>query len=587
MPVERSNSPPPLSTHHARNEPARTSAAAQPAPSTSAGPGVPAEPLVCGLPRAPMRRRAPSWPADDSARSRAAIARCNLYVWAMTGEASQLPQRRMAVDCVLRCLDEAGPSGVLDLSGLKLGELPPYVGALSHLRSLRLAGNGLGESPDLRTFPHLRSLSLESDNLATAPDLSAQAALTRLNLGNNRIGIPPALWQCQSLQQALFEGNHLVAMPDVRGLSQLKELDLAHNRLRTVPSWIGQLPAELSIDLRGNPLTAGTIALLEQLSEAGIGPTILFPKECSESDTPASLAEQIDFWLRSQSDTSRTPLSLQAEWKLFEGEPDAGNFALLLQQLLITEDFQASDETRHALLLQVPGVLHTLARDEVLRARCFELAEDGVGSCEDRVALAFGKIGTEVLASRLIGDSSQLLALARDQFRLAHLDEIALRDSKALKGSTEDVEVVLAYRRHYAPYLELPCQPQEMRYAHLIDFDFDRLMQAVDEVNKAGAIPGALEKFTAALPFWRASLDRHAPCAQTVEYLREVLLEQLGALEDERLAPDSTLTSGAYLARQKEINASHEEKINALYERFTSDFMDALSVPAGPEARTT
>jgi len=559
------------------------------APETNAVPGVPPHVLVVALQRAPRRPHDRSAPADAPAVTRAALARDALSAWETAGGPEQHFQRRLAAHAVLRCIGEKNrrkPSDTLDLSARHLGELPPFVETLSHLRILLLSECKLGEPPELGMFPLLLALAMRINRLETAPDLHAQTGLEELDLSYNFIAIPPILAQSEFLRRISFLANRLVVMPDVRNHLYLEEFDLRGNCLRTVPNWIRDLPRGLTIDLQGNPLSAGTIVALHELSLTGRGPTILFDRVYAESERPTSLDWEIDFWLHASQRispwTAAELSALRLRWRDFAHEPDAGSFALLLNKLVDTADFQRSDATRHALLRRMPDLLAALARKNALRARCFELAEDGVGACEDRVALAFSKIQTAVLASACAGDRPKLIGLARAEFRLAHLDEIARNDKKARHGGTEEVEVVLAYRCHLTQALDLPCQPQGMLFRRYVSIGDKQLESAEHAVRSAEAMPGALAKFAAAQPFWRESLDVHPPFAQGVHVLRNLLLNRLEMLAQE----GCTLTSHQYLERQAEINASHTRELDGLYERITAGIIRAHSIAAAPNGPT-
>lgn len=558
---------------------ARSSAAASlpsPAAAPPPGPSAPDAPppalLLGGLPRAPRRRH------DHAGRAVAqSIARAALRAWAQGGDLLQQVRQGLASSGVLRCLQPTNPSRDLDLSALMLRELPPYVDTLSRLKSLLLTGNALRQPPDLSPFRELRILSIGHNQLRAAPELNAQSRLTHLSLMGNRIGIPPRLSGLKLLEEANLADNRLTAMPDVRGLERLRELDLSDNRMRTVPVWIQHLPPSLAIDLRGNPLGAAAIAHLHDLRVAGVGPRVLFPLACPESGAEASLSGQLDFWLDARPEASTQGQTLKAQWAGVQQEFNADNFALLLSELSVTADFQNSDGGRAGLVWRVSAVLESLLQDEALRAECFDIAEQGVGACGDRVALAFSDIEVAVLAHRLAGDPLALWDLARSQFRLAQVDLLALKDRDALQGTTEDVEVVLAYRRRLADVLRLPLLPGEMLYEHLVAVRPEKLEQARQEVLAAERAPGALVDYIAALPFWRTSLMRHEPdCTAAVAAAREDLLDRLQALEREAAAPGGTLTSADYAARDRQLNREHAARLDAIYAGFTAVYSEKV-----------
>ena len=169
------------------------------------------------------------------------------------------------------------------------GWLPPALGHLAHLVSLRLGGNELtGPIPvALGSLVNLESLSLWETEL-TGPipaALSRLVSLRELDLGSNRFSsnhlsgpIPPALGNLVNLERLSLQWNQLSgSVPAWLGnLAQLRRLSLDGNELTgRIPSALGSLGNLESLSLSGNELTGsipgelGSLAGLESLSLGG------------------------------------------------------------------------------------------------------------------------------------------------------------------------------------------------------------------------------------------------------------------------------------------------------------------------------
>jgi hypothetical protein len=90
----------------------------------------------------------------------------------------------------------------LDLTGMNLTELPPEIGKLTQLETLRLGldddyenpiGNNLTDLPaELAQLTNLTTLSLDNNQFTKIPAVIAKLTnLTRLDLNNNQIAIIP------------------------------------------------------------------------------------------------------------------------------------------------------------------------------------------------------------------------------------------------------------------------------------------------------------------------------------------------------------------------------------------------------------
>jgi internalin A len=178
-------------------------------------------------------------------------------------------------DCIRR------RRSVLDLSGLRLRNLPPKFAQLPPLTELNLADNCLETLPsELSQFTGLARLNLSNNPIAGLPPAIGQfsqltrldlthtplrelpaeigmlAGLARLYLDHNRLEhLPPEFARLSSLTRLGLSHNVLAAFPPALALlTKLTRLDLSHNRLKSLTPEIGSLATLTVLDLSHNPL---------------------------------------------------------------------------------------------------------------------------------------------------------------------------------------------------------------------------------------------------------------------------------------------------------------------------------------------
>ena len=163
----------------------------------------------------------------------------------------------------------------LDLSSLKLQEVPESLGELSSLQRLWLNYNQLSKVPEfLGQLSSLQRLYLSNNQLSEVPDSLGQlSSLQQLNLSNNHLSeVPEALGQLSSLQRLYLSNNQMSDVPDSLGqLSSLQRLYLSKNQLNEVPGSIGQLSSLQTLYLDYNqlnevPESLGQLGSLQTLS---------------------------------------------------------------------------------------------------------------------------------------------------------------------------------------------------------------------------------------------------------------------------------------------------------------------------------
>ncbi|XAR58763.1 Non-specific serine/threonine protein kinase [Bertholletia excelsa] len=171
--------------------------------------------------------------------------------------------------------DKEGHIITIDLSSKGLvGELPPELTTLSHLKGLLLQRNHIsGTLPSLTDMPSLQKVMLEGNNFSSVPQsfLKGLTSLVHLSIGEN-INLPPwpfpeGLKDSSMLTEIEMEAMGLTGqIPDIFGsFPTLQELRLSYNNLT------GPLPPSLAkteiVSLWLNSQKQGLSGRLDVLSE--------------------------------------------------------------------------------------------------------------------------------------------------------------------------------------------------------------------------------------------------------------------------------------------------------------------------------
>jgi hypothetical protein len=154
----------------------------------------------------------------------------------------------------LACIFQLVSLTELDLSAVRMHELPISVSSLSQLRILLLRGNSLSHLP--LSIGHLRDLH----TLDVA--------------GNRLIDLPTELGSCVSLTSLACRANRLTSLPSSFGSCiALRSLDLSFNSLVSLPSTFTQLQSLRQCDLQYNHLEVKNLPLPKQLRSPGLSPS--------------------------------------------------------------------------------------------------------------------------------------------------------------------------------------------------------------------------------------------------------------------------------------------------------------------------
>ena len=157
-----------------------------------------------------------------------------------------------------RVLEVVGDRVLPATTGNQLTDLPAEFAKLRNLRTLDLSGNPWGRLPAcLAQLSQLKKLIVIRADLTAFPDVSASLAkLQQLYLSYNQIGeIPEALAQLQNLQQLYLNSNQIGEIPEALAqLQNLQQLYLSYNQIGEIPEALAQLQNLQQLDLRYNQI---------------------------------------------------------------------------------------------------------------------------------------------------------------------------------------------------------------------------------------------------------------------------------------------------------------------------------------------
>ncbi|WP_153787505.1 NEL-type E3 ubiquitin ligase domain-containing protein [Pseudomonas sp. EMN2] len=508
------------------------------------------------------------------------------------GDAQQAQTRHRIAARLLRCWRRQSPvvqGGYrLVLEGESLQVLPALPAGLefAHVHYLALHRLELGEVAGdwLRRFPALRRLDLSDNRLVVLPDaLGELSHLAELNVSGNLIRWSDqanlAIGRLNLLEVLNVNRNPLEQMPTLASLTRLRQVHLRATGLTQVPQSLPRLGGLEYADLRDNlivdldstlfelprgrlehialhdnPLSAASLARLESFLQGGRGPL----RRLLRHFRPEEGAR--DVWLEGL-DRSQRAIRL-GQWDNVAQQSGSSGLLRLLGDLRGTADFRSQ---RAELRQRVWRVVEACEQDGQLRQALFELAARP-RSCSDSVALNFSHLEVLALVHQRthgvtgVGAERDLLRLGRDLFRLDEVERLATLDIESRWDSgafVDDVEVRLAYRVGLAEPLNLPAQPEGMRYASSADVTAQQLSQVRAQVLGAERGPRLLESLTQR-EFWQAHL--RATYGEQFEATDQPFHQRLEAL----LEATDDLTDAEYLAAIDQVAQAREQAQRAL-----------------------
>lgn len=178
----------------------------------------------------------------------------------------------------------------LDLSKLKLTQLPEEIGQLTGLQRLNLARNKLGSLPEVVLgLVELQYLNLSRNDLTQiSTQLLRLHKLHTLNLSRNKLTIfPSEVCELHHLENLSLGRNQLTSLPDkICNINNLRTLILVHNKLSALPDTIGNLSELRGLSLSTNQLRSlpAAIGKLTKLTQLVLGENQLekLPETISE-----------------------------------------------------------------------------------------------------------------------------------------------------------------------------------------------------------------------------------------------------------------------------------------------------------------
>ncbi|XP_073399557.1 leucine-rich repeat and calponin homology domain-containing protein 2 isoform X1 [Dendrobates tinctorius] len=156
-----------------------------------------------------------------------------------------------------RALEEAGTSGILNLSGRKLRDFPGTGYDLTDTTQADLSKNRFAEIPlDVCLFAPLETLNLYHNCIKCIPEtIRNLQMLTYLNISRNLLSTLPKYLFDLPLKVLVVSNNKLVSIPEEVGkLKDLMELDVSCNEIQILPSQVGKLHSLRELNLRRNNL---------------------------------------------------------------------------------------------------------------------------------------------------------------------------------------------------------------------------------------------------------------------------------------------------------------------------------------------
>ncbi|NYH10615.1 NEL-type E3 ubiquitin ligase domain-containing protein [Pseudomonas moraviensis] len=484
------------------------------------------------------------------------------------------------------------PAYGLKLDRMRFGKLPILPPGLSfdHVRHLSLQNMHLDNDVAyfLKAFKNLETLEIGRNRLTQLPEMvSLMPNLRRLGLGQNRIQLTEQalvkLSRMRGLQSLDLSENPLGATVDVSGMFELTDLsvrntrttelpkglqrlayldrvDLRDNEIRELPQWLFETPRRFSetINLRNNPISTLSGTHLENYrKKVGVGMGYL------ENDIARLDEHQArSIWL---TETGGTVGSRRLQtWNAINDDPMAEGLFHLLAELGNTAD---SEYVREDMSRRVWSVLGATQADAELREQIFDLAANPI-NCTDNAALNFSHLEVAVHVRNVLRVSAGrqvsapvLMKLARSLFRLEQIDLIAAEHARD-QGSSDPLEVNLAYRTGLAKAFDLPGQPSHMRYGELADVTGDELLAAIRRIQTA-ELSSSWVDFLVRQPFWSDYVKNSF--AQQFDKAREPHHVEIEALFDKA----EELSSADYLSEMNLCASRLKQTEDALLHRLT------------------
>jgi Leucine-rich repeat (LRR) protein len=166
---------------------------------------------------------------------------------------------------------------LLDLTKNQLSRLPDTIGELKNLLWLNLSYNKITVLPNtIGLLTQLSYLNLTTNLLTTLPDsIGDLVNLNSLNLYQNELtGLPETIGNLNGLRELLISRNHLRELPKtIINLQGLEKILLYQNQLQKIPDEIGGILSLLELRFEGNEISRvpDSLGNLTNLKILGLG----------------------------------------------------------------------------------------------------------------------------------------------------------------------------------------------------------------------------------------------------------------------------------------------------------------------------
>jgi len=276
----------------------------------------------------------------------------------------------------------------------------------------------------------------------------------------------------------------------------------------------------------------------------------------------------------------------QAQWQTLLAQEGSNGFFQVLNDL--TPAASGLADLQRRVWEVIDAITEANPESEALRDQMFEWA--GRPACCDRAALSFSNLEIMAMVYRartlaLDGDqAATLLKLSRGLFRLDEVEKIALADIQQrttaindMPGLTaaeklrrisalEEVEIKLAYRFGLKDRLELPGQPQQVRFTGLGNVTPVMLDRAYNQVVALDSSPEEFQSLVAK-DFWKDLVTNKY--RGQFEAKREPYQDRLANLRENLQAGE--LSEAQYKTQSDELDAQLQIEEASLIEKCTRE----------------
>lgn len=388
----------------------------------------------------------------------------------------------------------------------------------ANLRELNAANNNITE---LGLLPSkLYSLNVEDNFLTSIPPLPEN--IVALEISNNFI-------------------SRLPAPPPT-----LYKLIAAHNCLTDLPDELANIAPDFAVNLSHNPIPDSvTNKIIQRIlaqdseNERTWSPTIFIDKTPTTSDyffvssmksdfskdlaVPSGnhMPEAVLWWYHKKQETYDVTATRSRNWHVankrtkddfYDNTPVS--FGKFMVRLTETAEYK-NPFLKQSYKERIVELLDVLEFDNSLRRKCFLIAQDALGECQDRVAFGLETMLIEALNTKAASgklDEKKLLDHCIGQYKLEELKNISAK-KVANEPHLDEIEVYLYFQVKLAKLLDLPISTAEISYpadANIRDSD---VASAISHINKALLDDEALADFMIQHAPWKTHLETNATLA--------------------------------------------------------------------------